>query len=554
MAGRLAFEPTSMRARPSTGHSPPMKSFRPEFESVILNRRSDNLDTGKLNAISAIVSEAYSEAGRKGAGEKMRQVFRDFATRIDNNIVKLASQRLRDVAAGVRAEHLQEFLDVMHREMLANQDRADSIPEAMLSVYKMSGGRLEAGAIAKAVRIGFSKSRSLCPKEVSAVVKSEYESGALDNIREIAQLRHGQAGAADVSFPLIADPAIAPLAQNESPALLPEAVPIVHFLQPKRQEETSAGMEYSQRVPEIVALKAVEEVRQMRRWKRAARATARAPPAQAAREEIAAPQRRIIPPSVIQSAAPAIKIRPVSKPGSPEAAQERKIAARARKPEGTRIPQAWKSRPETAPATGEKAVAMDKAKEAPEKEPGSRKKEARARFTEARGKERKARMDRGRKAEKPARKMKGQKRPKSQTVAGGFAKEKRKSRESAPRKKKSPKRTQGPMTESLRRPKKERARMEKAAKKKAGQAEVLRTKTVPRRKRMEPVCVLRAPLKTKKKAGTQQKAPPAQKKKEQRKKAGPGERARQVSRPGAAGMKERARRQRAEEIIFKLVV
>ncbi|MEW6035758.1 MAG: hypothetical protein AB1529_04040 [Candidatus Micrarchaeota archaeon] len=242
-AGSIAVSPIAAR-NPRPAHS--LRGFKPEFESIILGRSAEGLDGRKVQALGCIIGEAFSDADSKGAGTKTRAVFLDLATKIKNNIVKLASERIRDAVKEVSAEHLPEFLDAMHREMLANHDRADAIPEAMLNAYRMSDGRLSANAIAKAVRIGFSKSKTLCPKEVSRVVKTEYDSGGLNHIEGVVEARAEQArdtfvftapayaaaqaesgrqdAPAQTREPALADAAVPAPAAQMIPALHPAAV------------------------------------------------------------------------------------------------------------------------------------------------------------------------------------------------------------------------------------------------------------------------------------------------------------------------------------------
>ncbi|MFH0737794.1 MAG: hypothetical protein V1827_04180 [Candidatus Micrarchaeota archaeon] len=190
-AGRKTISPTTGTASP---HQTGSRNRRSEFEYVVMGKRSDNLDPKAISRISANYHGALVAADRsqRGAGEKIRSVFSDLASgRIANDFVQLSSRRIKNVAEGVKPEHLPEFLDEMHSEMLADPKRADSIPQAMLRNYQLTGGRVKAKSLVKMARAGFRKSGSDCPKEASEAAKREFEAGRLDSIEGVATARAG---------------------------------------------------------------------------------------------------------------------------------------------------------------------------------------------------------------------------------------------------------------------------------------------------------------------------------------------------------------------------
>jgi len=190
-AGRITISPTTGTASPQQTES---KNRRKELEFIVLGKPAESLDPKALTRLSSYYHGALDAAGRRGTDRRVRDevesTFHDIATgRIKNDYVQLGSKRIKDAVEQVKPEHLQDFLSEMHAEMIADPKRADAIPEAMLSNYQLTGGRVRAKSLVKMARAGFRKSGSDCPKEASEAAKHEFEAGRLDSIEGVSMAR-----------------------------------------------------------------------------------------------------------------------------------------------------------------------------------------------------------------------------------------------------------------------------------------------------------------------------------------------------------------------------
>lgn len=166
----------------------PLKNYRPAFEGIVLGKPIAPQDQELVATVKGIIEKLDSHSTEKGVEEKIKAIQVDFAARIDNNIIRMCLENLDFLVDTVPKEQLPRILEICHKEMLANPDRADAIPRVLGNIHLLNG-KLSDGSIRQMMRTGFGRSTSLCPKEVSAVLKVEYDSGRLDHIEGVAETR-----------------------------------------------------------------------------------------------------------------------------------------------------------------------------------------------------------------------------------------------------------------------------------------------------------------------------------------------------------------------------
>ncbi len=228
-------------------------AYVPIFESIILGRPTEGLDQKKLETMKGILGELRDLARAKGVEAQIDLINGDIASgRIDNRIVKLGSERQREVVREIPARELPAFLEEMHQRMLEDPAHADGIPKAMLNAWRMVGGKAGARAIGRIAMAGFAKSKTGCPEDASAAARVEYESGRLDCIPGVAEARSqpgGTPAANDLlpgglsaAFP--EQPVASPASPQERP-LEADAAPAAQMVQPPylilRKEDTKSA-------------------------------------------------------------------------------------------------------------------------------------------------------------------------------------------------------------------------------------------------------------------------------------------------------------------------
>lgn len=193
MAGAIILAVSTITAKEARGSPKPLKNYRPAFESIVLGKPLVSQDQQLVATVKGIMKKLDTHSSEKGVGEQIKAIQVDFAARIDNNIIKMGLENLDFLVTTVPKEHLPRLLEICHREMLENPDRADAIPRVLGNIHLISGvAKLSDDSIRRMMRTGFAKSTSLCPKEVSTVLNAEYDSGRLDHIEGIAEARAAQ--------------------------------------------------------------------------------------------------------------------------------------------------------------------------------------------------------------------------------------------------------------------------------------------------------------------------------------------------------------------------
>ncbi len=169
-----------------TGSRPahkPMHSYRPAFDSIILG--NNNIQTpGKL---SEALGSLLRSARDRGVEGQVSGILRTYASEIKNDIVLLTLGRLQHFVENTPVDQLPKRLDQCATLMREHHGIADTIPEVVENIYKMAGkSSIPTDGLGKILRAGVRRSRTTCPKEISATIRTEYTQGNLDHIEGIS--------------------------------------------------------------------------------------------------------------------------------------------------------------------------------------------------------------------------------------------------------------------------------------------------------------------------------------------------------------------------------
>ncbi|MEW6722243.1 MAG: hypothetical protein AB1324_03200, partial [Candidatus Micrarchaeota archaeon] len=187
-AGRISIAP-SAGTRHGGGQSP-VGRYRPILEHIILGKPLEGMDGRREQEMGRLLARFGELAESKGAGGEGRAIVRDLATRIKTPIIKLTLERLITLAENVPERDLRAMLADARTLMNEDHERADTIPRIMENAYFMTGGRyLGLQTTRKVAMAGFSKSSTNCGDEVSKNIRIAFESGSLDGIEIIAEVR-----------------------------------------------------------------------------------------------------------------------------------------------------------------------------------------------------------------------------------------------------------------------------------------------------------------------------------------------------------------------------
>ncbi|MFZ5501504.1 MAG: hypothetical protein ACOY58_06300, partial [Candidatus Micrarchaeota archaeon] len=175
-------------AEPRDSHRPRM-NYKPAFENII---RSGDMSTAPEKLVNAMKS-LMASAAKNGVEREIKSILKSYASEIGNDIVLLTLRRLERLMDGTPKGQLKERLEMCSTLMREFQDAADAIPALLTGSDRItSSGRLGMDSMRKVLRRGISKSGSLCPKEISNTIKTEFDNGRMDDIKGVAEMRRDQ--------------------------------------------------------------------------------------------------------------------------------------------------------------------------------------------------------------------------------------------------------------------------------------------------------------------------------------------------------------------------
>lgn len=185
---------TATAARPAPS---PMRNFRPAFEDIMLTAGPQSMDRPAVPQKLAVALCSLMESAReKGVEAQVDSILRAYASEIKNDIVLLTISRLRDLVQSLPQERLGPRLAEITPLMREFPQAADTVPEIVLNAERLQGGeRLGPEQMRRMLRSVVGRSKSLCPKELFSVMKTDYESGRFDAIAGVAEARSGAAPA-----------------------------------------------------------------------------------------------------------------------------------------------------------------------------------------------------------------------------------------------------------------------------------------------------------------------------------------------------------------------
>jgi hypothetical protein len=187
MAGTRLLSSPITETRP--GHKP-IRNLRPQFESIILGKGDATTVSSKL--IDA-KDKLITSAKEKGVENQVSGILRMFASEIKNDIVLLTLERFQHLVENTPPDRLADRLSQCAALMRENHAIADTIPEVVENIYKMSGkDSISTDGLRRIVESGVNGSKTTCPKEISATITREHAQGAFDGMGCFSDIRTRQ--------------------------------------------------------------------------------------------------------------------------------------------------------------------------------------------------------------------------------------------------------------------------------------------------------------------------------------------------------------------------